>query len=174
LGLRGGINAVYFGHESQEYYGVDIASTSLEECGRQMALEGMHNFIPVLIASMDPEAALTRVPGPCELFVSTYVFELLPSAKYGIRVLKIAYELLAPGGLALIQIKYNEANWKTASRNWNYAKNLAWNATYRIEEFWLLAQECGFRPKMVTLLPNQVLVNDRNYAYFLLQKPTVP
>jgi len=126
--------------------------------------------MPVLVDAADPEAALGRVQGPCDLFISTYVFELLPTPEYGIRVLRIAYELLAPGGMAMVQIKYKEANLTTASRRWGYARNLAWNATYRIEEFWLLAQECGFSPKMVTLLPEQPLVNDRNYAYFLLLK----
>jgi hypothetical protein len=110
------------------------------------------------------------VEGLCDLLISTYVFELLPTPEYGLRVLRIASELLAPGGIAVIQVKYSEGNWKTKSHGWAYVKNLAWNATYRIEEFWQAAGRCGLTPKMVTLLPKQPLVNDRNYAYFLLQK----
>ena len=169
-GCGGGINAVHFGRLANEFYGIDISSSSLEECERQMIAAGLRNFTPVLIDAADPEAVLGLVQGSCDLFVSTYLFELLPTPEYGTRILRIAHELLAAGGIAIIQIKYSEADRTTTSRRWAYAKNLAWNATYRIEEFWLAAQRCGFTPKMVTLQPQQPLVNDRNYAYFLLLK----
>lgn len=169
-GCGGGLNAVHFGRLTGEFCGVDISSDSLEECARQMKAEGLNNFRPILIDAADPEAALARMPGPCDLFISTYVFELLPTPEYGLRVLRIAHKLLEPGGMAVIQIKYSEANKETTSRRWSYAKNLAWNATYRIEEFWEAAELCGFTTKMVTLQRKQPLVNDRNYAYFLLLK----
>ena len=171
-GCGGGINAVHFGCLADEFCGVDISSSSLEECGRQMKTVGLHNFTPVLVDAAEPEAALTCVSGPCDVFISTYVFELLPTPEYGIRILRIAHQMLAAGGIAMIQIKYSEGNAKTRSRAWAYARNLAWNATYRIEDFWRAANECGLTPRMVTLQPQQPLVNDRNYAYFLLQKGT--
>ncbi len=172
-GCGGGMNAVHFGHLADEFYGVDISSSSLEECGRQMTAAGLHNFAPILVDAANPEAALGQIKDPCDLFVSMYVFEILPTPEYGIRILRIAHELLTAEGIAIIQIKYSEGNAKTGSRAWAYARNLAWNATYRIEEFWTAAQQCGFAPRMVTLQPEQPLVNDRNYAYFLLQKKTV-
>jgi SAM-dependent methyltransferase len=169
-GCGGGMNAVHFGPLVDEFYGVDISSASLDECRRQMTEAGLHNFRPVLIDAANPEAALEQVEGQCELLLSTYVFELLPTPEYGLRVLRIAYELLAPDGIVMVQVKYNEGDWKTRSQGWAYIKSLAWNATYRIEEFWQATEKCGFTPKMITLLPKQPLVNDRNYAYFLLQK----
>ena len=171
-GCGGGINAVHFGRLADEFYGIDISSSSLEECGRQMTAAGLNNFTPILIDAEDPEAALGRVQNPCDLFVSTYVFELLPTPEYGIRVLRIAHELLTAGGIAMIQIRYSEGNAETRSRAWAYARNLARNTTYRIENFWQASEHCGFTPKMVTLQPQQPLVNDGNYAYFLLQKKT--
>lgn len=172
-GCGGGMNAVHFGKLAAEFYGVDISSSSLDECGKQMNATGLRNFTPVLVDAAKPEAALTYVAGPCDLFLSTYVFELLPTPEYGIRILRIASEMLTPGGIAMIQIKYSEANAKTRSRAWSYARNLAWNATYRIEDFWLATEQCGLTPRMVSLQPQQPLVNDRNYAYFLLQKSTL-
>jgi SAM-dependent methyltransferase len=167
-GCGGGMNAVDFAPLTEEFCGVDISSASLEECARQVSSAGHHNFTPILIGAADPEAALVSIGRPCDLFISTYVFELLPTPEYGVRVLKIAHQLLAPGGMAMIQIKYCEADRKTAARRWSYVRNLAWNATYRVEEFWQLAQQCGFTPKLVTLVPQQTLVGDRNYAYFFL------
>jgi SAM-dependent methyltransferase len=169
-GCGGGMNAIHFGHLAEAFYGIDISPSSLQECGKQMLSAGLRNFTPVLIDVSDPEGAMSQLKKPCDLFLSTYVFELLPTPEYGIRLLRIAYELLAPGGIAMIQIKYSEGNARTRSRRWAYVRNLAWNATYRIEDFWQTAQECGFKPKLVKLLPRQPLVNDRNYAYFLLQK----
>jgi SAM-dependent methyltransferase len=169
-GCGGGMNAVHFGPLAEDFYGVDISPASLDECGKQMSAQGLDNFRPVLIDAADPEAALKLGKGTCDLLISTYVFELLPTPEYGLRVLRIAHELLAPKGLALIQVKYDEGSWKTRSQGWDYVKSLAWNATYRIEEFWHAAEQCGFTPQLITLLPKQPLVNDRNYAYFLLQK----
>jgi len=168
-GCGGGMNAVHFGRQAREFYGVDIAPASLEECARQMQTAGL-TFTPVLIDAARPEAALPQIPGPCDLYISTYVFELVPTPEYGVRLLRIAHQLLAPGGLAFIQIKYSEGDVRTASRRWGYVKNLAWNATYRIEAFWLAAVDCGFTPKLVSLVPKQPAVSDRNYAYFLLVK----
>jgi SAM-dependent methyltransferase len=169
-GCGGGINAVHFGHLADEFYGVDISASSLEECARQMIAAGLHNFAPILIDAADPEAALRRVRSSCDLFISTYVFELLPTAAYGMRILRIAHELLTAGGVAMIQIRYSEDGAKTRSRAWGYARNVGRNVTYRIEGFWQAAQQCGFTPRMVTLQPQQPLVGDGNYAYFLLQK----
>jgi cyclopropane fatty-acyl-phospholipid synthase-like methyltransferase len=169
-GCGGGMNAIHFGRLAEEFCGIDISSANLQECARQMTAVGLRNFTTILIDAAEPEAALGRVQGLSDLLISTYVFELLPTPEYGLRVLRIAYELLAPGGAAMVQIKYSEAGRSTASRRWAYAKNLAWNATYRIEEFWQAAERSGFTPKMVTLVPKQPLVNDRNYAYFLLVK----
>jgi SAM-dependent methyltransferase len=169
-GCGGGMNAVHFAPLTQEFCGIDISAASLEECGRQITAAGLNNFASVLIEAPDPEAALARVPGPCDLLLSTYVFEALPSPEYGIRVLKTASKMLAPGGIAIIQIKYSGGNWWTSSRRWGYVRNLAWNATYSIEGFWAEAEKCGLTPKMVSLVPEQPLVRDRNYAYFLLLK----
>jgi Methyltransferase domain len=169
-GCGGGANAIYFGREVREFYGVEVSSRSLEECDRQMRSTGLKNFVPVLIDPTRPEDVINKICVACDLFLSTYVFELLPDPEYGLRVLKIAHELLAPGGIAMIQIKYKTESWKTEARRWSYATNLAWNATYRIEEFWLMARQCGFIPKLVSLVPDQPLVNDKNYAYFLLAR----
>lgn len=171
-GCGGGMTAVQFAG-AENYYGVDISADSLEECGEQMNLAGATGFVPILIRVEDPEAALATLPRSCDLFLSTYVFELLPTREYGMRVLAIAYESLAPGGIAIIQMKYHSSDWRSRARRWGYGKNLCWNATYRIEEFWTAASRCGFMPRLMALVPEQPLVSDRNYGYFLLQKPAL-
>ena len=169
-GCGGGMNAVHFAAATSEYCGVDISPESLAECGRQMAASGFSNFRPVLIDSTCPEAAVHQIAGSCDLFLSTYVFELLPTPEYGLRVLQIARNLLSDRGMALIQVKYPGTRRRHATRRWAYERNLNWHATYEIEEFWVKAQGLGFTPRMVSLVPLDPAINDRNYAYFLLTK----
>lgn len=169
-GCGGGANAIHFAKIAKEYYGVEISNDSLEECQKQLATEGLTNFKPILIEASKPESVCDLISDSCDLFLSTYVFELLPSQEYGIKILKIAYQLLKEKGMALIQIKYSTRSSNTQSKRWDYHKNLTSMTTYPIEEFWSLAEECGFKPQAIKLVPIAALVDDERYAYFCLLK----
>ncbi|SDU10663.1 Methyltransferase domain-containing protein [Amycolatopsis keratiniphila] len=165
-GCGGGANAVRFAPRAGEFIGVDISTESLAECGKQVANACDTPFLPVIIEVAEPEAALGKIDGECDVFLSFYVFELIPTPEYGERLLRIAHELLAPGGLALIQIKYDAGTWRTRPRRRSYARGLADMTTYRVEEFWQIAARCGFTPEAVHLVPRNEL--DERYAYFFL------
>jgi len=170
-GCGGGANAIAFSKECQDFWGIDVSAEALSACGRQLANEKRNcAFHPLKIEVSNPEAVLDVIPHDVDLFVSFYVFELFHSEEYGGRILRIAYQLLKPGGVACIQIKYATASWKTRSRRWAYARGAGNMTTYRIEEFWTLAESCGFEAKTVTLLPKPPEVPDVRYAYFMLQK----
>jgi hypothetical protein len=103
------------------------------------------------------------------LLICFYVFELVPTPEYGLRILKIAADLLQPTGHAIIQIKYR-TGWRTASRRRNYKASTVPNMTsYRIDEFWNAAVKCGLRPRLIHLVPRNAL--DERYAYFLFAAP---
>lgn len=167
-GCGGGANAVHFAPRAGEFVGVDISSESLAECGRQIAAVCDTPFRPVLIDVAEPERALELIQAPCDVFLSFYVFELIPSPEYGERLLRIAARLLAPGGLALIQTKYDTGRWRTRPRRRAYRTGLAEMTTYPIPEFWDLAVRCGLDPEAIELVPRNEL--DERYAYFLLSK----
>jgi SAM-dependent methyltransferase len=167
-GCGGGANAVHFAPRATEFIGVDISGGSLSECARQVAAVCDTPFRPVVISVAEPEEALTEVDGHCDLFLCFYVFELIPTPEYGERLLRIARELLAPGGLALIQIKYDEGRWSTKPRRRAYRTGLAEMTTYPIAAFWELAAACGLQPEAIQLVPKNEL--DERYAYFLLSK----
>jgi len=97
-----------------------------------------------------------------------YVLELIPTQAYGLRLMRIAYDLLAPGAQAFVQIKYATGSWRTRPRQRNYRSSVA-GVTYRIDEFWTAMAGIGFRPEAVALVPKNEL--DERYAYFLLSKP---
>lgn len=167
-----GANAIAFAGECKEFFGVDVSAEALKECGKQLAADGQKcEYHAVSVDVPNPEAVLATVPHDLDLFVSFYVFEVFPTKEYGARILRVAHELLRPGGMCLIQIKYETNSWKTRARRWGYKRGAGNMTTYRIEEFWEQAETCGFEPKTVTLLPKPPEVPDVRYAYFVLQKP---
>jgi len=169
-GCGGGANAVHLAPLASEFVGVDVAEETLAECRRQVAQVCDTPFTSVLVEVNDPESAAGMIT-PCDLFVSFYVFELIPTPEYGERLLRIAAEALVPGGLAVIQIKYSDGTWRTRSFRRSYRSRFAEMTTYDLEEFWKLAAKCGLTPQLMTLVPRNEL--DRRYAYFVLSKPHV-
>lgn len=169
-GCGGGANAVAFAAICDEFVGVDVSQDALDRCEAALREGAARPMRAVRVDIADPEAAVEALPGTCDLFLCTYVFELIPSPGYGRRLLEIARGCLRPGGAALVQIKYSTGHWKTLPRRWSYRRNLANMTTYRIDEFWELATEIGLPPVAVHLRPREPLVNDGRYAYFFLER----
>lgn len=168
-GCGGGMNAVRFAPRASEYVGVDVSDTSLAECGRQVASVCETPFHAVQVSVDDPEQGVRRI-GRADVFLSYYVFELLPNPRSGERILACAWRILRPGGLAMIQIKYGDGRWSHRSRLRSYASSFAHMTTWRPDEFHLLAESVGFEPIHVEFLPVDEL-GDVRYAYFLLRRP---
>jgi SAM-dependent methyltransferase len=167
-GCGGGANAVHFAPRANEFVGIDISNATLTECGQQIAAVCDTPWKPIHIDVANPEAAVSQV-GDCDLWLAYYLFELLPTREYGVRILRIAHQMLSPGGLACIQIKYPDGTLATKPRRWGYRSSIAGMTAYGIDEFWQLATRVGFVPELVELCPRNEL--DSRYAYFTLRKP---
>ena len=163
-GPGGGSNAVSFAPNIKTFFGVDISEPNLMECGKQLEKIGFQDFRPVLINPSQPEAVLAEITVPCDLFLSTAVYQHFPSKEYGRTVTKTAANLLAPNGIALIQIRYDNASKKYSPKNRNYKSNAKFFTSYTIDEFWQIASSVGFIPLSVLLNPSV------NYAYFFLKR----
>jgi cyclopropane fatty-acyl-phospholipid synthase-like methyltransferase len=166
-GCGGGANAVHFAPLAEAYVGIDVARPNLQECARQLDAAGFRNFEPVLIDAGAPDAALTQITQKCDLFLSTYVFEVFPTPEYGMQVLRIARNLLNEGGVAMIQTRFIRDSWSSQPKRFAYKKYLANNA-YRIETFWEEAVKCGFTPHAVRLVLHDNVNDNTDYAYFFL------
>ena len=170
-GCGGGMNAAQIAPQVDRYFGVDISDASLRECGEQLEKAGQSNFSPVLIPADTPEEALQHIAaGSVDLFLSVYVFELLPTPGYGVRVLEIAGQLLKPDATAVIQIRYNDGTAGQLSKNRRYTLHLAQMTTYGLEEFWKLCEQQGLSPQYLILVPEQAELREERYAYFVLRK----
>ncbi len=119
-GCGGGANAIHFAKLADEFIGVEVSQASLLQCERVLREAGLKNFHPVLVPLANPEEALARISKPCDFFLCTYVFELVPSPEYGRRLIALAFQMLRPGGCAMIQIKYSTSDVRTKSRAWGY------------------------------------------------------
>lgn len=65
---------------------------------------------------------------------------------------------MADDGMALVQIMYRTASWRTRPRRRRYRSSTAASmTTYWTEEFWTAATSCGLRPELVTLVPENDL-----------------
>ena len=163
-GQGGGANAIRFANEVSVYIGVDISGPNLKECARQLESRGHQNFRGILIDATNPEAILAECGGPIDFFLSTAVFQHFPNKDYGVRVTKIAHQLLAEDGIAMIQTRYDNGSDYYKPKTRDYKKNVITFTSYIIEEYWNLARDLGFRPLAVVLRP------ETNYAYYLLAK----
>jgi SAM-dependent methyltransferase len=165
-GAGGGANAVVFAPDAEEFIAVDVSQVVLEECRSQVAAVCETTFTPVLVPVDRPEAASELIAGEVDLFLCFYVIELLPSRKHARRVMEEAARLLRPGGLAVVQVKYQTRSPLTRSRTWAYRRGVASMTAFPIEVFWSLAAESGFTPHSVRLIPRNHL--DERYAYYFL------
>jgi SAM-dependent methyltransferase len=162
---------VHFAPLSREYVGIEVSQESLDECRKQLDASGYRAFVPVLIDAGQPEGVRGVALGSCDLFLCTYVYEVFPTPEYGLKVLKIAYDLLAPGGVAMIHIRYRTASWKSTPKRFGYRWNFTVMTTYWVDEFWKAAESIGFEPKAVKLVPVQPINGSGDYAYFFFRKP---
>lgn len=168
-GAGGGMNAVHFAPIATRFYAVDINAESLEECARQVRLNGGNNVVPLQISAGNPEAVTGLVGEPVVGIISTYVFECLPTPSAGLRVLRTMYGLLAPGGVAVVHFRYRLG--ATGLPKWrDYKRNWVRMTTYGIDELWTAGQEVGLEPLFVRLAPTSHF-NETNYAYLALQRP---
>jgi SAM-dependent methyltransferase len=168
-GCGGGANAVHFAPLADEFVGVEVSAASLDECATQVRAVCSTPFRPVLVDVGHPEAAVAAVGGPVDVYTCFYVFELIPTPEYGARLLDIARDVLRPGGVGIVQIKYSTGSWWTAPRRRGYRSGLAEMTTYPIDGFWQLVRSAGLDPVHVELVPRNEL--DERYAYFVLRKP---
>lgn len=165
-GCGGGANLHALAPHASALYGVDVSPESLDHAERELAGAGPV-FTPVLITVSDPEAALDAVDDPVDLFLCVNVMELIPSPEYGERILRIARQMLRPGGMALIQIRYSTGRVHTRSMRAFYRLNPAGVTTYGIDQFWALCAAHGLTPHLLVLEPSEEVIGDR-YAYYAL------
>ena len=169
-GAGGGASAVAFAPHAERFIAADISQDNLDECVRQVQAACDTPIETRRIDLANPEQAIEGLRGSCGTFLCLYVIELTTGPDEVRTILRIAEQLLAPGGFALVQMKYHTSDGRTRGRpGLAYARNIALTTTFTIEQFWHITNDCGLRPHLITLVPETRL--DYRYAYYALTKP---
>jgi SAM-dependent methyltransferase len=168
-GVGGGANAVHFAPRAREFVAVDVNPDSPAEAARLVAETCSTPVSELVVDVADPESIRGHLPaGTIDLFVCLYVLELVPSPAYGLRLMRLAAELLRPGALAFVQIKYSAGRSAIAPPRRNYRFFNAKMTTYRLDEFWTAMEGIDLQPLVMTLVPENAL--DHRYGYLLLRR----
>ena len=72
----------------------------------------------------------------------------------------------------MIQIRYDDGTSRSSQKRFDYYRNSTRFTSFRIEEFWDIAERMGFKPLYVELVPRRTEdFSGDLYAYFSLRKP---
>lgn len=167
MGPGGGSNAYAFRKLVQHYYGVDISRENLDETGRVTSEDGTQSFVPVLLNDDTIDDVVKAVRQPIDVFLSTAVFQHFPSKGYGVEVLKCVHQVMKPGGIGLVQIRFDNGNpkYKPIETLEDYQEEHITATSYALDEFFGILQDVGFDEIMITSLNRNI-----NYVTYLFSK----
>ncbi len=165
-GPGGGSNAYAFRKLVQHYYGVDISQDNLDETQRVTSDDGNQSFVPVLLSSSIDDV-VKSVRDPVDIFLSTAVFQHFPSKDYGIEVLKCVHQVMRPGGIGLVQIRFDNGNPKYMPIEAldDYQEKHITATSYALDEFYGILQTTGFQEIFITGVNRDI-----NYVNYLFRR----
>ena len=157
---------VAFAGTSQRLYGADISTKNLAECARVLAeLDPSPEFQPILVGD-DPTTVAKVIEEPIDVFVSTAVFQHFPTREYGGEVLRAVADVLAPGALGCVQIRYDDGTPRYLQKQDDYFARHVTFTSYPLDGFWDLISNVGLQPLDISALNSDV-----NYATFSFVGP---
>jgi len=143
-GCGGGANVVAFAGRFEAIYGVDVSLENLKEADRRAQQCGFVGFEPVLTEVSRPELVLASIPA-VDFFLTVSVLQHVPSQAYGLRVVRLAHDLLVPGGTAIFQVRiYEEGDpQRFRPKTKDYERNAMSMTSYGDEQFAEILNDCG-------------------------------
>ncbi len=144
-GCGGGANMAALSRHFRRVIGVDISTSTLEECKRQLNRCGCVNYETAFADAAHPEGIVRKVGrDSIDLFFSVAVFQHFPSKAYSKQVLEAAAGIVRTGGHGLVQVRYFDGSEKLRQKESDYAKNVIYMTSFTTDEFSALLAETGF------------------------------
>lgn len=170
-GPGGGSNLFALSRFAEIYYGVDISPSNLEEAQRMINEEGFASLFHPILVSDSPSDVINQINDKVDIFLSTAVFQHFPSKLYGAEVLRVANHCLKPGGLGVIQIRFDNGNpkFKPIENLNSYKERHITANSYGIDEFWDLLKTSSFTPISVVKI-----LTFNNYATYFFKASQSP
>lgn len=166
-GPGGGANLFGLREYSRRYYGVDISEKNLAEAKRMISAEGYSHIFRTIHVLSQPSDIFSELDEKVDVFISTAVFQHFPSKAYGAEVLKVVSQSLAPNGVGVVQIRFDNGNpkFKPIETLSSYKERHITATSYAIEEFWDLLKSTGLLPLYVSNMRSE-----NNYATFFFKR----
>lgn len=159
-GCGGGANihAMVSAGLANRVYAVDICQYTLDAAARAAPIP----IIPILIDPFKPRAAVSKINGKAGMFLCTDVLQHIPSIDHGAELVRIAYDVLAPGGHAMFSARIVGTQTRSDSYTNGFLRWTVYDAGVMRDQ----ASFAGF--EFVCELPRE---NVRAIAYYHLRKP---
>lgn len=151
-GAGGGAGLIALAQTARTVFAVDIASRNLAETRRQVEAiaDGGRPRLTTLELGPDPLDVADSINEPLDVFVSHATFPHLPSREYGERVLRVAHAAMRPGGVAYVQMRFDDGRPRFAAKpltefDVGYMRMTSWPLT----DFWDMLSAIGFEVSAV-------------------------
>lgn len=168
-GPGGGSNVVGLSKICSNYIAVDISSSNLGECQKQLSAAGVKTKLHPVIIKGKPSSQLPKekLP-PANLFLSTAVFQHFPSKEYAVDVLRALHAQTAVGAAGFLQIRFDNNNpkYKTIEKLSDYKTNYTTSCSFTIDDFYMLVQRQGFRVQAMS----DINTTSNYITYFLTRE----
>ena len=144
-----------------------MSEKNLEKAAQTLSDAGAQIFKPIHLSNGLSDVT-DRVAEPIDIFVSTAVFQHFPSQAFGVEVLELMHELMAPGAIALVQIRYDNGAEKFVPNTSldQYATRYITATSFAIDAFALHLKQIGFVDIMACDFDARI-----NYVTFCFSKP---
>jgi SAM-dependent methyltransferase len=167
-GCGGGANMKALCRRFRHVIGIDISTSTLEECTRQLDRCGCSNYETVFVDAASPGQVVERLGrDTVDLFFSVAVFQHFPSKVYTKEVLGVAAGLMRTGSHGLVQVRYFDGSEKLRQKEGDYAKNVIYMTSFTTVEFSEMLAGAGF-----TLLGSKQGLDDPKdcHEYYFFRK----
>ena len=169
-GCGGGTNLAALTGHAAHLIGIEVTEDSLRRTAEELHRRSPDvPFTPIRIDVTEPGRALAELDEPVDLLLCVNVMEVTPTPAYGLELIELFHDLLRPGGMALVQIRYQDHRASSRPAGAFYRANLADMTSYPIPEFWTACGVRGLHPKLLTIEPHEDVIGTR-YAYLVLTR----
>lgn len=151
-GCGGGAVLLAMAPYAAELVAFDIAQSNLDETERALKEIGKP-LIKVLVPENFSEIRV--IPESLDVFLSFNVFQHLPSKAYALDVLCYAAQVMRPGAIGIIDIRFDNGNPKFAGAaldEYNSVTGHTFATSFRIDHFHELLEKCGMQVECIGAL----------------------
>lgn len=172
-GCGGGASSIALATCCDHVIAVDVSEKNLAETQRQFEIrrreqpDSPASTLSTVLVGSNAVDAIEEIDRPIDLFVSAATFHVFASKRLAADVLRTAFAVMRPGGLGLVQIRYDDGTPRYRPRQDldRYELDHLFASSWTVGEFWDLIESSGLHPMKVAQLNTAA-----NFAHYHFRK----